>query len=446
MSTMTGILRRTMLLAAVGVLVLVGAGKMVRADVASDKPGAVVIFPKIVVDTSGALLGVPTDTEVQLTNTSNSVIAAHCFLIDMTSRCSNDLTRACTAAQNADAQGTTPFPDPLPAGACTQGASCVAPCTPKVVDIDFSLLLTKRQPISWKASEGLSGLPCGIPISGPGCTGTNGTSSIPGTQTDPFIGEIKCVEVDPASGAPSAGLDPLNNNGGDLKGEATIVSFQGTTTVDARKYNAIGLQATGNFPAPTDGNGNPVLSIGGVTPQYNGCPKVVILDHMFDGAPVPTHDGFPGGPAPVLGRVITDLTVVPCSEDLATQTPKNATMQFLIYNEFEQRFSTSTSFSCFREVQLADLDTRPGNLQNNDLFSIFSFSVQGTISGQTRLRPVASATSDKRVLAVLEEFWFNGQSNVCPNDVCSAAANTVIVPGSGVGDTLVVPPGVVPGP
>ncbi|MFN8627119.1 MAG: hypothetical protein U0587_14195 [Candidatus Binatia bacterium] len=435
MSTMTGNLRRAMLLGAVGLLALVGGRGTAQADVASDKPGAVLIFPKIVVDTSGVLSGgVRTDTEIQLTNTSNSVIAAHCFIIDMTSRCSNDGT-ACTAA--AAANGLPPGE-----GGCAVGASCLAPCTPKVVENDFPLLLTKRQPISWKASEGLTGLPCGINSQVPpsGCTGSNGTSSVARSQTDPWIGEIKCIQVDPVSGAPAPGLDPANNFAGDLKGEATTVRYvtSGAAPVDARKYNAIGLQATGNFPAPTDANNNPILSIGGETPQYNGCPKVVILDHMFDYGVVATHAG---SASPAL--VTTDLTVVPCSEDLATQTPKSSTLQFLIYNEFEQRFSTSTPVNCFKEVQLADIDTRPGNVGNNDDFSIFNANVQGTLTGQTRIRPVATATSDRRVLAVSESFYTAGS---CPGGYCSTAANTMMVPGTGIGDTLTVYPGVVPGP
>jgi len=317
------------------------------------------------------------------------------------------------------------------------------------VENDFPLLLTKRQPISWKASQGLSGLPCGVRGPGVGCQGTNGTSYVANSQTDPWVGEIKCVQVDPATGAPSTGLDPANNYAGDLKGEATIVRHGIERVVDARKYNGIALQATGNFPAPTDGNGNPVLSIGGSTPQYNGCPKVVILDHMFDDAPVTTHFGPPG---PVSAIATTDLTVVPCSEDLATQTPSSATLQFLIYNEFEQRFSTSTSFSCFKEVQLSDIDTRPGNLQSNNSYSIFNANVQGTLTGQTRIRPVASANSDKRVLAVSESFFSNqNPDGGCPPSldpsgpsVCTSAANTMMVPGPGIGDTLTIYPGVVP--
>jgi hypothetical protein len=415
MSTMTVNLRRTMLFGVVGTLVALGGVRMVRADVASDKPGAILIFPKIVVDTSG-VLGPPTDTEIQITNTSNSVIAARCFIIDDTQHCSNSPSTACTAQLAANGA-------PLGEGGCGPGI-CGGPCSPRVHENDFRITLTKRQPISWKVSEGLSSLPCGSGVSAPSgvCTGSNGSSSIPGVQEVPFFGEIKCVEVGPDDFLPTAGLDPTNNNAGDLKGEATIISASGTS-VDARKYNGIGIQSTG--ANNRDGN----LVLGGATPEYNGCPKVIVLDSFFDNAEVVTH-----GSAALSETVITDLTVVPCSEDLLSQTPTSATLQFLVFNEFEQKFSTSTSFSCFREVQLSDIDSRPGLFGNAS--SIFNASMQGTLTGQTRIRPVASATSDNRILAVSEAFWTCTSG---PGGTCSAASNVNIIPGGGIGDQLSIP-------
>lgn len=414
MSTMTVNLRRTMLFGVVGTLVALGGVRMVRADVASDKPGAILIFPKIVVDTSG-VLGPPTDTEIQITNTSNSVIAARCFIIDDTQHCSNSPSTACTAQLAANGA-------PLGEGGCGPGI-CGGPCSPRVHENDFRITLTKRQPISWKVSECLSSLPCGSGISAPSgvCTGSNGSSSIPGVQEVPFFGEIKCVEVGADDFLPTAGLDPTNNNAGDLKGEATIISTSGIL-VDARKYNGIGIQSTG--ANNRDGN----LALGGATPEYNGCPKVIVLDSFFDNATVVTHGGTSSQ------TVISDLTVVPCSEDLLNQTPTSATLQFLVFNEFEQKFSTSTSFSCFKEVQLSDIDSRPGLFGNAS--SIFNASMQGTLTGQTRIRPVASATSDNRILAVSEAFWTCTSG---PGGTCSAASNVNIIPGGGIGDQLSIP-------
>src|SRR5262245_7003640 len=110
MSTMKGITRRTILSAVVGGVIAVGAASLARADVASDKSGAILIYPKIVVDTSG-VFGPPTDTELQIVNTSNSVVGASCFLVNATSHCSNAPTIACT--------------DATVSSRCPLGATCV---------------------------------------------------------------------------------------------------------------------------------------------------------------------------------------------------------------------------------------------------------------------------------------------------------------------------------
>ncbi len=58
----------------------------------------------------------------------------------------------------------------------------------------------------------------------------------------------------------------------------------------------------------------------------------------------------------------------------------------LVYNEFEQRFSTSARVGCYRNTPLADIDTLPG--PTGDRYSIFAAGVQGTTVGQTRIRGV----------------------------------------------------------
>jgi hypothetical protein len=242
---------------------------------------------------------------------------------------------------------------------------------------------------------------------------------------DPFFGELKCVEVDPNSFLPTKGFDPANGFIGDLKGEATIVAAETDGDIDARKYNAIGLQATGTQDTSL------TLTIGGPTPEYNGCPKTLILNHMFDDATVDTHAGLLDVAA---ATVTTDITFVPCSEDFNLQQPGGATLQFLVYNEFEQRFSTSTRFSCFKEVQLSDIDTRPGPDGNGQ--SIFNIGVQGTLAGQTRIRPVESATRGNGVLAVAESFWTCDSG---PDGVCSAAANVHFTGTTTKPDQLILP-------
>ena len=399
MSTKTGNMRWAILSGVVGTVIALWAVGSARADVASDEPGAILIYPKIFVDTHG-VFGPPTDTEIQVTNTSNSVIGARCFLVNATSFCSN-------SPDPTDPIACTPETEGSPEHRCPPGGFCLQQWT----ENDFKMTLTKRQPVSWKASEGRDTFPCDE--QGKSCFGgqTNAGSFAIATQTDPFFGELKCVEVDPASFEPVIGFNPANSAHGDLKGEATIVSDV-PGRIDARKYNAIALQSTGV------NDNNDTLLVGGPGAEYNGCPNVLILNHLFDDAEVDTHESSEGNPMVPSSIVRTDLTVVPCGEDFNTQTPNTATLQFLVFNEFEQRFSTSTNVTCFREVPLSDIDTRPGPFGDHQ--SIFNVNVSGTLAGQTRIRAVSGASTDNRVLAVAEEFMTCGSG---PEGVCSAAAN-----------------------
>src|SRR5512139_60857 len=54
-----------------------------RADMASDEAAAIVVFPKIVVDTSSGL-----DTYIRLSNTSDREVSVWCFYVNVTPVCS----------------------------------------------------------------------------------------------------------------------------------------------------------------------------------------------------------------------------------------------------------------------------------------------------------------------------------------------------------------------
>ena len=79
-------------------------------------------------------------------------------------------------------------------------------------------------------------------------------------------------------------------------------------------------------------------------------------------------------------------------------------MQFLVYNEFEQRFSASKRVTCLTELPLSDIDTRLG--PTDDFASIFNVQVEGTLTGQTVMRSVAGTetTRGHGILAIAEEF------------------------------------------
>lgn len=356
--------KRLVAMAAVALVAVLLQAGAAQATTTSDRAAAIVIYPKIVVDSS---LGA--DTIVQLTNASSTTaVQAHCFYVNATSHCS-DTGNPCRSGLEC------------PLGACLPGWS----------ELDFSVVLTPDQPFSWVAGVGRNSM-CAqqgtcdpLPLRGMGvcsngggfpctsnadcgifglgeCLGagrSNAGTAIPPTPDDPFVGELKCVQIN-ADGTPS--------DRNDLIGKATIVT---AAFLDAQSYNAVGLVAG-------DVGDDRVLTIGGESDgrEYSSCPSTLILDHIFDGAPDPI-DGAP---------VVTDLTLVPCTENFAlgAAATGKSTAQFLVINEFEQRFSASLPVDCFAETLISNIDTR------NNARSIFSIGVAGTIAGQARIRPVGS--------------------------------------------------------
>jgi hypothetical protein len=177
------------------------------------------------------------------------------------------------------------------------------------------------------------------------------------------------------------------------------------------------------------------LVLGGPDAEYDGCPHVLILNHFFDNASITTHSV--AGAFTQNSTVVTDLTVVPCSEDFRIQEVNlgGAVLQFLIYNEFEQRFSASLRFDCFKEIQLSDIDTRTGTSDNNK--SIFNVAVQGTLSGQTRIRPVQGTTRANGVLGVAERFFSCASG---PDNTCTSAENLHFTGSRNISDFIILSP------
>jgi hypothetical protein len=117
--------------------------------------------------------------------------------------------------------------------------------------------------------------------------------------------------------------------------------------------------------------------------------------------------------------------VVPCSQDFVLQDVAlfDTVIQFLVFNEFEQRFSTSRSVNCFEEWELSSIDTREDRglndddpASNNNYRSIFNVNVQGTLTGHTRMRPVddGSETHGNGLIGVVEEFHRQNVDDLTP--------------------------------
>ena len=374
--------------------------------VASDRTAGYIVFPDVEVDLIGQFSpGRSVDTIFELTNTATTGCRiVHCFYVDATNHCANAPSRACRTS--ADCGG----------GSCGIFSGTAPDCR---YTRNFWVSLSAGQAIGWSAGHG------GVVPPDRDCSRPD-LAIIPPVGNDVVIGELKCVEVaDSNPGAP-----PINAN--DLKGEATIseVADGLPGAVDVRSYNAIGFPTVATDLAPqTQG----AICLGATASPGSlcevatnaACPNTIVMNHWFDFAPGVTSPG----------PIFTNLILAPCSEDLNILGPgisPATTVQFLIYNEFEQRFSASTSLSCLRKMQLSEIDTAPGGAQ----LSIFSVYVQGTLTGQTRIHPVLGNELDRGhgVIGLMQEW------TPSPGGVGSSEANLAYTsPISGKADVVKLP-------
>jgi hypothetical protein len=310
-----------------------------RAEVTSDTSGSIMVYPKVVY--SGGR-----DTVIQLSNTSNNVVYAHCFYMD-------------AAPLNG---------------------------RPRWAVTDFRVVLTRQQPTHWVVSQGRQ-VNNGDNFTDPVQDGAGLDPGAIPPVPEGFMGELKCVQVD-ASGTPFGG-----NN---LKGEAVLVTLEG----DVSKHNALAI--TANPDLASDGDPDELLlnNTAFNDGEYNSCPETLLVDHFADGASACGEED--GEDCPIRPYI----TLVPCSQDFENLIPEQVTVQFEIINEFETIFSTSTTVDCWLMTRLADLDTGTGTCSVSatacagdadcnggiDLcskpLSIFSFTVLGTNSALTTITPV----------------------------------------------------------
>ncbi len=344
--------------------------------VTTERGASILAFPKVLADGDS-------DTIIQITNISNDMVHARCFYVD--------------------AQPDF-FGDPL------------------WQVTDFNIWLTKQQPTHWQVSTGRfvdptdSCIRYGKIDPSEYCADAGiDPGAVPPTPYG-FTGELKCVEVDVAD-------NPLGGN--HLKGEATIKADDG----DVAKYNAIGIQGT-ELAGETGNELELNQPLGETEPvgQYDACPNVLLLNHFTDGVTDPfilaegaggrcqtEYDGeIPVGESKKVGEpcqsdkdcgyrefceggalveafdhevalrsaTLTDLTLIPCNQDFENSVPSSVTVQFDIYNEFEQHLSTSTTVTCWKSFFLFQVDS-----PNNPDMSVFSFATLGTTVAHTRITP-----------------------------------------------------------
>lgn len=384
-----------------------------RAEVSTDVSGSVLVFPKVVYDGGLATVGsasAPRDTVIQLSNTSNNMVHAHCFYVNG----ANDLSG-----------------------------------NPLWQVTDFSIWLTRQQPTHWVASEGRQVNPSDNFPPGQGGAGLD-PGAIPPVPPG-FTGELKCVQVD-ASGTPFGG-----NN---LKGEAVITDADG----DVSKHNAVAILANPDLAGDAPANELLLNNTAENDGEYNSCANQLYLNHFVDGQNNSVIDQLNptdcvDGECPIR----TYLTLVPCSQDFENQVPAEVTVQFAIVNELEQIFSASTTVTCWETTRLADIDAPTGRCTGNDQVcvsdgqcieadqgfcnknSVFAIGTLGSGSAFTRISPV---DLDGGVIGVAEEYMYNNPE-ASEVSVARGAWNlqqtgtrfdaTRDLPGGPVVDTITIP-------
>jgi hypothetical protein len=387
------VLKQNPWLPSLGVLlVAVMIAGYARADVTTDEPGSIVIFPKVIADSTR-------DTLIQLTNTSTSSQHVHCVYVDT------------STASPGTCSGTTPA-----AQSCNSDEECFANdngtcvrCQP----FDFDISLTPLQPTVWRVSTGRDE------------ADQEGGIFIGKVPAHPlFLGELKCFQTD---------VDGVPIGGNALKGEATLVT---RSSGQISEYNGIAIKAinaTTVAPVCVGGqfNGNRCstdtdcqgttngvcrISLALDNAHYNACPRQLLINHYAGGASDPSTGA----------QVDSELTLVPCSEDLAAAVPTSTSVTLNGYNESEQfTVSKIIPFTCWLNITI-------GNEETGDPRITPGYDV-GTV-GSTFAKTRAFAPSDSSgVLGVLEEFHASGASPV------GTAAINLHVTGSRASDTITLP-------
>jgi hypothetical protein len=224
---------------------------------------------------------------------------------------------------------------------------------------DFVYRITRNQIVWFRASDGM---------------GMDGSVAVEVPYFDGTYGELKCWAINPE------GTKQISWN--HLFGSATIYDYE---RGEAWEYS------TWNFSARNVARGAVVtppgkLVLSGQDGAYDACPQYVLGAFMADGSDFTDSDGN------IVDLSTTDLTLVPCKQDLRQdRTPTFTKAQFDIWNEDEVKSTGAyICFKCWLETTLAPspaYSAGAGTYRNFDKFGVNSLH---TTYGFFRVTGVAS--------------------------------------------------------
>jgi hypothetical protein len=363
------------------------SGTRAGADVTSDRPGSVVVWPKVIADGTR-------DTIITLTNTRNEQAQAHCVYTNAIGICRIS-EQLCTLPGNALSPGSSQCPGG-PADVCDLAWQ---------LD-DFDVILTRQQPTMWRVSTGRVDNPLQPADAECDNFGDPLRQSCPGffligqvrPPVQPFRGELRCIQVAPDG-------TPIAANG--LKGEA-IIEQLGTNQIS--QYNSINVRGT---QGPSDPS---ILELNGVDPaevgfnNYNACPEALEMTHYaLNSDDLVAGDIQPAACSVTGCPVTTEITVTPCRVDYEHAIP-TAFQTFIQYtNEFEQTLSITRNLQCWTTFTLDNLGFT---------------NVAGSIFQRTR---ITNASSGLCIAGDADEI-----NTFCTDDSDCGGAGGVCAPPTGI--------------
>ena len=237
---------------------------------------------------------------------------------------------------------------------------------------DFMFLITITQPVWFRASDGL------------GTASYNNDVSTQPMTVPPFfsnsVGELKCWAVN------FEGTSEINWN--HLYGTATVLDYHNMT---AYEYNSFNFTARGfaDLGQETGPGGDIVLS--GANLAYDACPQYLMFN-FFSYAP--TKDVAVDGEGQMVRFNKTDLTLVPCKQDLRQdRIPTCTKAKFDIWNENETKYTGAYQcFKCWFEGYLNEIGTTldPNGKASGIGGAKFTYEGLHTMMGRMRVTGVAS--------------------------------------------------------
>jgi len=224
---------------------------------------------------------------------------------------------------------------------------------------DFVYRITRSQIVWFRASDG---------------SGMSGSQAVEVPYFDGTYGELKCWAVN------AEGSRQISWN--HLFGSATIYDY---TRGEAWEYSSWNFTARNVARGTAVGPGGKLV-LGGVDGTYDACPEYVLGVFMADGSDFEDSSGN------IVDLSTTDLTLVPCKQDLRQdRTPTWTKAQFDIWNEDEVKSTGAyICFKCWLETTLAPkpvYSAGAGTWRNFDKFGINSLH---TTMGFFRVTGVAS--------------------------------------------------------